>query len=357
MEIPCRLSDLDVGAPPGSIREKKPIELTDVREDGSLRELLTTRMTDYPKCTLSILAGPGDLPFFAPIVRHLVRVNQFPFAERILVVDAEQRKGPHPPNHAELLDRFRAECEDLRKESVVDTIVDLDLRRDRAWHRRLAERHFQKSVRETRDFRGVPLFGWIASLEHSDVPYHLHFDSDILLHQEPDFCWIREAIRVLRERPDVMFVSPLPGPPTKNGELNQPGATFRHEDGLFLFKTFSSRRFLLDRSRFNALLPLDFAYASRRHRVLSYLNGKSGVCNWEQMVGAALARSKYFRAHLDSPNAWSLHAPDHGPRFVEMLDVLTSTVESGRFPQAQAGNYDLNLDLWESFLTSRAQAE
>jgi hypothetical protein len=314
-------------------------------------------MTDDPKCTLSILAGPGDLPFFAQIVRHLVSVNRFPFSERILVVDTEPRKGPHAPNHAGLLERFRMECERLRRDSVVDAVVELDLSHDRAWHRRLAQRHFQRNVRETRDFRGVPLFGWISSLDHSEATYHLHFDSDILLHQEPNFCWVREAVRVLRDRADVMFVSPLPGPPAENGELNQPEATFRHEDGLFLFKTFSSRRFLLDRSRFNKLLPLEFAYASRRHRLLSYLNGKSGVCNWEQMVGAALARSEYFRAHLDSPNAWSLHAPDHGPRFIEMLDVLIASVEQGRFPQAQAGNYDLDLDLWESFLTSHARTE
>ena len=310
-----------------------------------------------PSCTLSILAGPRDLPFFAQIVRHLVRVSRFPFSQRILIADTEPRQRSRSPNDVELLERFRIECDALRRESVIDTVIELDLRRDRALRRRLAQRHFQGTSRETRDFRGAPLFGWIASLDQSEATYHLHFDSDILLYQEANYCWMQDAFRVLRDRPDVMFISPLPGPPRKDGQLIQPNVRFEQDaDGFFSFKTFSSRRFLVDRRRFDELLPLKFTYASRRHRMLSFLNGKSAACNWEQMVDAALRQSPFCRAHLESPKAWSLHIPDHSPRFVEMLPSLISHVEAGLYPEEQAGHYDLNLDLWEHLPAYRGPA-
>jgi len=64
------------------------------------------------------------------------------------------------------------------------------------------------------------------------------------------------------------------------------------------------------------------------------------------MMSQLLQQNQLVRADLAAQTAWSLHPPDHGPQFIAALPQLISKVESGWFPGAQAGNYDLQLDLW-----------
>ncbi|MBE9126915.1 MULTISPECIES: hypothetical protein [unclassified Coleofasciculus] len=49
----------------------------------------------------------------------------------------------------------------------------------------------------------------------------LHFDSDMLLHQQPGYSWIEEGIQLLQQHSDVMAVRPLTGPPTQDSILHQ----------------------------------------------------------------------------------------------------------------------------------------
>jgi hypothetical protein len=64
------------------------------------------------------------------------------------------------------------------------------------------------------------------------------------------------------------------------------------------------------------------------------------------MVTAALKERGLLRADLASAVPWTLHTPDHGPRFIAALPDVIRRVEAGDFPASQAGDYDLNLDLW-----------
>jgi hypothetical protein len=71
----------------------------------------------------------------------------------------------------------------------------------------------------------------------------------------------------LRQDPSAMFVAPRPGPPAADGSLkDQQVAPTCDEKGNFRFKQFSSRRFLLSKRRFDALLPTPLLYTSRQRR-------------------------------------------------------------------------------------------
>ena len=45
----------------------------------------------------------------------------------------------------------------------------------------------------------------------------LHYDSDMLLHQQKDYSWVDEGIKLMEEHPEIMAIRPLAGPPTKDG--------------------------------------------------------------------------------------------------------------------------------------------
>ena len=113
----------------------------------------------------------------------------------------------------------------------------------------------------------------------------MHFDSDILLHQRAGHSWLADAMTVMRRDPSAMFVAPRPGPPTIDGGLRgQYVAPTYDEAGNFRFKQFSSRRFLVSKRRFDAVLPTPLLYTSRRDRVLMGLGFGNAVQMWEECV-------------------------------------------------------------------------
>lgn len=293
--------------------------------------------------SLSILTGPADVGFIRHTVPHLVRSCKIPVCDRALVVDTLPVKGRRVRQDSALA-AFLQVCEQLRRDGYVDRVILLgDLLGEFAnW----SAHHFGKRVSWIRDFRGVPLFGWVAGIEQSTAQYHLHFDSDILIHQDEGEDWIASAIEILRAANDVLCVAPHPGPPPSNGQLRQTAAYQRDARGFFRFQTFSSRRFLIDRQRFASLLPLRPRDASRRHRLRSVFGLGSPLLNWELMVQERQQELRLVRAHLTSPGSWSVHVPDHGAEFCRYVRAIIQSVESGRYPPGQAGHYDLRLADW-----------
>ena len=297
-------------------------------------------------CTLSINVARPDVPFLRHTVPHLVRMCRYAFVERVLVVDPSP---PHPryTRDARLasLDELRAECAALRAAGVVDEVVDVDYAPARV--RQITRKHFGRGLRHTHDYRGYPTYGLLDAYERARGDYFLHFDSDMLLHQAPDFDWIAAGIALMGARPDVVTVTPLAGPPSDDGTLRQRVAYTRDDaGGFYRFQHFTSRKFLVERARFDAFLPLVPRAVSWRRAATSVVSGKSPLERWERLVSERMIATATCRADLASPRAWTLHPPDHGPTFLAALPSLIARVESGDFPPAQAGDYDLRLEHW-----------
>jgi hypothetical protein len=73
------------------------------------------------------------------------------------------------------------------------------------------------------------------------------------------------------------------------------------------------------------------------------------VCSWSLLIRWAQ------RAHCQAETPLivlsrfpgpALHTPDHGPEFIQNLPHIIGRIEAGDAPFKQAGDYDLNLDLW-----------
>ena len=288
-----------------------------------------------------MLTGPADAPFIGMTLPHLLRMCAYDFRDVIVVFDDLPKAGRDADAASEPL----AALKGMQDDGVISKIVRLSTVHSR--ERQLSEKYFGRTLPGARDRRGIPLLGWIAGLDEARTDFVVHFDSDILLHQRRGHSWLTEAMALIRSDSSAMFVAPRPGPPTVDGGLRgQQVPPTLGEDGNFRFKQFSSRRFLISKRRFEALLPTPLLYTSRRDRMLMKLGFGNALQMWEECVSATLQRSGYYRVHLASPTAWSVHCKDHSPRWVAALPSILARVEAGVFPEAQAGYYDLRLADW-----------
>jgi hypothetical protein len=304
-------------------------------------------MASSDSCTLSILVARTDVPYMTQTIPHIVRSCRHPFVERVLIVDTAPLHKRYRSNpNIGTLEQLRKCCQQLVEQKVVDQAIDIDYSRESC--KRLFTKNFGQIVKHTHDHRGYPILGILFALDRSVGRYLLHFDSDMLLHQAAGFDWVGKAVEVMDKHPEVMFCSPLPGPPQSAGQLQQGTARFELDpDGFYRFKQFTSRKFLVDKERLNKVLPRTPLYVpSRRRRWLSLLTGDSTLCGWEDMISVMLMGSEYVRADLASPEAWTLHTPNHGPEFLAKLPSVIERVEAGSFPPGQAGDYDLRLEKW-----------
>jgi hypothetical protein len=293
------------------------------------------------ECTLAILAGVRDTVYAGAIAEHIYRSCRFNFAEVLLVID-DCNFDDSVKRLAE--DRINALRSAIGENIRIAWISKFLSRKDE-----IAKKYFGVNIRADRDHRGIPMFGWIAGLEEAQTDHVLHCDSDILFYQDAESDWVSCAIDLIEKDPSVMFVAPRPGPPAANGALlGQSNTFFVDNEGNYRFKTLSSRRFLVRKSRLAALLPIQPVYTSWKRRLLMQCGAGNALSPWETCVSEKLQRSKYFRVHLGSSNAWTLHCPDHSPEWITALPDIIAKVESGSYPEKQAGLYDLQLQWWLS---------
>lgn len=289
-------------------------------------------------------------------IPHLVRMSNFPFQERVLAVDTAPLMGDkvNRPGVGTLND-LRNCTEELVKTGVVDRVVDINY--DSAYQARIYRKHFGTSMPFTHNYKGYPILGSIFTIEECVSDYMLHFDSDMLLYQNPDYNWIEEGMAVMQSHPELMSVRPLTGPPRLDGKLYQRHEYEKDPAGFYKFKFFSSRVYLIDCQRFERLLPLPILLRPYRNDLLnrlptklqvlsSKITGKGAFDSWEIMVSQKLENSPYWRGILANTNAWTLHPKDRSPKFIQALPHLIERIEAGDYPLQQAGHYDLISELW-----------
>jgi hypothetical protein len=309
-----------------------------------------------PSCSISILVARTDIPFMMHTIPHLMRSCDFPFTERVLCVDTAPLSGDkvNRPGIG-TLEQLRAYCDELLNSGVVDKVVDIDYAE--SYRDRVFNKHFNRKIRHTHNYKGYPILGSVFAIEQAESDYVMRFDSDMMLHQDSDYNWIKAGIELMESVPEVMSIRPLTGPPSPTAKLH-PYLPYHHDSrGFYSFKFFSSRAFLIQRKRFDQLLPLSVLWRPYRHKLLDYLpndfktflnyqTGKGYLDSWEVMVSRRLEETQYVRAVLDSPKAWTVHPIDRSPQFIQALPDIIQKVEAGWYPKEQAGLYDLQLKYW-----------
>lgn len=301
-------------------------------------------MSNPAPCTLSINACATDTPFILHTVPHLVRSCRYPFVEKMLILDTARMKGQYRQGswQPSLKDLEQA-AEKLVHQGDIDKVVYVDYCPE--IREPIVSKHLGRAIWETHDFRGAPIYAYLFAYEAAQTDYFLHFDADMLLYQAEGYSWIESAINCLKQNPDILTVTPLPGPPAP--ELKQRGIAYDIDPrGFFSFKEFTARRYLFDRHRLDNILPLPLSYVSWKRKLVSQFTRRSTMERWEGMMTHQLHASHYIRADLAAPQAWTLHPPHHNADFIQALPKIIERIESGNYPPEQAGDYDLQLELW-----------
>jgi hypothetical protein len=296
-----------------------------------------------------------DINFMMHTIPHLVRMNNFPFQERVLAVDTAPLSGdkvnrPGVGTMAQLRDRVQQ----LLADGIIDRVVDISY--EPSYRDYVYRKHFGSPIRPTHNYKGYPILGTIFKIEECQSDYMLHFDSDMLLYQQPDYSWIEAGMILMEKHPEIMSIRPLTGPPRADGSMAQI-FPYKEADGFYQFKFFSSRAYLINCKGFEQLLPLPIIWRSFRHKFLdrlpvslktglNYLTGKGELDSWEIMVSTKLEQTDYVRAVLTNPQAWTLHPKDRSSEFIAALPRIIKEIEAGEYPAEQAGYYDLKADLW-----------
>jgi len=309
-------------------------------------------------CSLSIMVARTDLPFMMQTIPHLVRGCNFPFFKRVLVMDTAPLSGDkvNRPGVGTLED-LRAACQKLIDDGVMDEIMEMDY--SESYRREIYKKHFGISeLRLTHNYKGYPILGSIFAIENVPGDYIVHFDSDMLLHQQSGFNWIELGMDLLKRRDEVMFVRPFTGFPLPDEDQFHQTKSYDYDpEGFYKFSFFSSRAFLLQRSKFESLLPMPVLWRRFKRkwlcklppRILTSINnwtGRGKLDSWEVIVSNKLKNVKCVRATLAHPQAWTLHPTQRGQEFISNLPQIIHRIERGEAPREQSGYYDLQLEYW-----------
>jgi hypothetical protein len=309
-----------------------------------------------PSCSLWFFAARTDVWFMMYTIPHLVKMSQFPFEERVIAIDTAPLSG-EKVNRPGLgtMEELRACADKLVADGVIDRIVDFNYAPD--YRTRIYQKHFGSPLRSTHNYKGYPIFGSIFKIEYCRSDYMVHYDSDMMLYQEPDHSWIAEGIEKMETHPNMMFARPLCGPPTADGSIYSQHPIEKDPDGFYKHKFFGSRTYLVNCRRYDRLLPLPILWRSYKNTFLDSFPdglkawgniavGKGKLDSWELMVSAQLEQTDYYRATFTNPQAWTLHPTDRSPAFRQAWPTIIEKIEAGLYPPQQAGYYDLISELW-----------
>lgn len=300
-----------------------------------------------PTCSIWFLVARTDVSFMMQTIPHIIRMCNYPFSQKVLAVDTSPLSGAYSsrPSIGTVI-QMQECCDNLLTSGIIDAIVNVDFSKE--YQEKIYRKHLGKYIRKTHNFRGAPVLGYMFLLEEAKSDYLLHFNTDMLIFQNPDFNWVEEGIKKMRQYPKIACVTPLSGPPTEDGALHQQVPYVRDSRGFYQLKEFTSRKFLVDIKRFEKLLPLQVLWKSDG----SCLNtprpaAEEELDRWEKMVSARLRETPYFRIDIDTCSAWALHSSqNHDQDFVKNLPRIIDRVELGWYPPGQEGHYNLLSELW-----------
>ena len=297
-----------------------------------------------------IFTARSDAKFIENTLPYLIKLLEKASCKITLILDTRNPSGVLGSTLSQSnMDEITSKIENIRSKLNFEFLsTSYDLKSIHSKNRL----QFNYPYRETHCFRGYPIYGSFKQFLDTDSKYILHLDCDMIFYEDPAFSWVQEGIRIMEENEDVLCILPRGGPPTKDGSLHQ-GTTPYEVDGkrgLYLFKNFTSRHYLIHRERFLSLLPLKPLWLSWREPIKSRLFGNGKMLCWETMVERAIEKSGMWRADLITDKAWSLHPGDRSEEFFQLLPQIIDSVNRNEFPEEQRGHFDLRLSNWRHFL-------
>ena len=295
-----------------------------------------------PSVSLQISLAPADVGHARHILPHQLRQWAGQVQEILCTLDLRRSGGRFGEDwhvrSPQLVELVKSVCSEHPNARWVE--VDYSRRA-----RRVVSRAFFAGRRvPLKDYRGGPYYSYFFGLNAVRHDYVFHLDSDMLFGGGSQ-SWVSEALHVLQERPAVFVCSPLPGPPTPDGQARQQKARIEPFHSLAHgFDHFTSRLFLIDRRQLSALGPLvPMRKFGRRKAPQAWLRRTSTYDLPELLISATMKARRVQRfCFLGAPpGVWAVHPDERSVRFYAHLPEIIQRIERGDIPQTQRGFYDL----------------
>jgi hypothetical protein len=358
--------------------------------------------------TLQINLCAGDVRYCEAIVPVLIQ-QYGEMASEVLVVFDTCRPQSTPFVHKASrfpADQFAVKIGKLEKilqgwlaSGLIDRIVRMDGEgRDVL---ALNEKYTGVASDATHDHHGHASTAYYLAWDAPRTRYVLHFDGDILIHQDRNSNWVEDALHALERNPKCLAVIPRISPPEHKNATESlvnlsrmpqcgwlPTWPLREGNEGWFSHWFSTRCHFLDRHRLAQCLPLVsgaklelYKTSHRANRMLEPLIRQRSWISYQPETGWRrpgrrlgqwlAAKVPFFPLppevlihernvelgmevlYMNSPHAWFIHPHSKPEEFYELLPDLLRGVEKGVFPPEQAGMSEIDLDAWKAFSKKR----
>jgi hypothetical protein len=301
--------------------------------------------------TLQINLAPTDLPHAKHILPHQLRQWAGQVDEVLLVVDMHRSRGRFAEGWKERLPGLQMLIEYCCARYGHAHAREVDYSTDVAAS--ISDLFFGGQLVPTKDCKGGPFYSYFFGLYAAKHPYVFHMDSD-MMYGGGSSCWLAEAVQLLRERTNVLICSPLPGPPTANGDLRSQFLERESYTSLaFRAQCLSTRHFFIDKNRFSSTIKqLPLIQPSRLRTWQALAEGNPPYELPEVIFSRAMSDHNLIRVEFlgTDPGMWSIHPLYRSELFYDRLPDIIQKIETGDIPEAQRGCHDVNASLvdWTS---------
>lgn len=276
-----------------------------------------------PTVSFSVNVCNSDAPYLERTLRHMMRQLNFPFIERIATYDPGRQEG----KYTERIQGTQNEVERILQRLLDEKVID---RMDvvpwtEAEQRRILMKYFGDENVDLKDFSGAPIYQYLYAMDACSGDYLFHVDSDMLFYRQGERSWIYDGLDLLRRENSAIVATPQGGPPQARNRLEKlTGMSFEPKPKAQWHRTefISTRKFLMDVSRFHACLPLQ--------------QGKPGE-PLENSLSHTCKLKGFQRWSMNGYVHWSIHPWRHDENYVRYLDHLIWAVENGVYPFKRTG--------------------
>jgi hypothetical protein len=183
--------------------------------------------------SLVVNAGLADSDVICNTLPHLLRTHRVELGEVLLVVDGRPPTGRLAQSVVASAEAIRNSAPSFENVRVIGGDCSAASRAEvnRVW--------FGRSRVADRCSAGTPIFSFGFGLHHARMPYRIHMDCDMLVHDAGPHSWAEKGVELLQANADVMFVSPMMGPP---GPVHEFRAPIHETRGLRLAHSFGPRQ-------------------------------------------------------------------------------------------------------------------
>lgn len=265
-----------------------------------------------------------DIPYIAKTLTHMKGNLDYPFMERLVVLDPGIPMGKYEKRGQGNLSELRSILSNLLDDGVIDQVIEIPTSDENK--NNLLNKYFGKTGVELKDFDGAPIYQYLYAMDLCQGDYVLHVDSDMLFYRGTGISWIEKALTYMQANPQAIFTTPGGGPPqAKNWLEKLIGIPLRQSspDEWRKATFISTRYFLMDKTGLiNKMLPLEQENPIEPlENSLTYTAKKRGVERWT----------------MNTYDGWAIHPEHHDENFIQHLDDLIVAVEKGLYPFRRGG--------------------